>query len=108
VALGLSERWPWVGEIFTDKSDYQAALYASYLTMSFIEYVERVRAKFEIPEDPVKAHWWPDVPVFFETTEDEIKRRGYQLVLAEKGALRSWLSEIKVDEKELIRLWPRW
>jgi hypothetical protein len=108
VALGLSGRWPWVGEIFTDESDYQAALYAYYLTMSFIEYVERVRVKFEIPEDPVKAHWWPDVPVFFETTDDEIKRRGYQLVLAEKGALRSWLSEIKVDERRLIQLWPRW
>jgi hypothetical protein len=61
VALGLSGRWPWVGEIFTDESDYQAALYAYYLTMSFIEFVERVRAKFEIPEDPVKAQWWPDV-----------------------------------------------
>jgi hypothetical protein len=108
VALGLSERWPWVGEVFTDQSDYQAALYAYYLTMSFIEYVERVRAKFEIPEDPVKAHWWPDVPVFFETTDDEIKRRGYQLVLAERSGLRSWLSEIKVDEGRLIELWPRW
>jgi hypothetical protein len=108
VALGLSGRWPWVGEIFTDESDYQAALYAYYLTMSFIEFVERFRAKFEIPEDPVKAQWWPDVPGFFETTDDEIKRRGYQLVLAEKGALRSWLSEIKVDERQLIQLWPRW
>jgi hypothetical protein len=108
VALGLSERWPWVAEVFTDQSDYQAALYAYYLTMSFIEFVERVRAKFEIPEDPVKAHWWPDVPVFFETTDDEIKRRGYQLVLAEKAALRSWLAEIKVDERQLIQLWPRW
>lgn len=75
--------------------------------MSFIEYVERVRG-FEIPEDPVKAHWWPDVPVFFERTDDEIKRRGYQLVLAEKRALRSWLSEIKVDERQLVQLWPRW
>jgi hypothetical protein len=108
VALGLSEWWPWVGEVFTDRSDYQAALYAYYLTMSFIEYVERVRAKFEIPEDPVKAHWWPDVPVFFEATDDEIKRRGYQLVLAEKASLRSWLAEIKVDERQLIELWPRW
>jgi TIR domain len=108
VALGLSERWPWVGEVFTDESDYQAALYAYYLTMSFIEYVERVRAKFEIPEDPVKAHWWPDVPVFFETTDDEVKRRGYQLVVAEKSALRSWLSEIKVDQRQLVQLWPRW
>jgi hypothetical protein len=46
--------------------------------------------------------------VFFETTDDEIKRRGYQLVLAEKAALRSWLAEIKVDERQLIQLWPRW
>ena len=44
---------------------------------------------------------------FFEATDDEIKRRGYQLVLAEKGALRSWLSEIKVDERRLALLWPR-
>ena len=108
VALGLSGPWPWVGEIFTDESDYQEALYAYYLTMSFIEFVERVRAKFEIPEDPIKAQRWPDVPALFETTDDEIKRRGYQLVLAEKGALRSWLSEIKVDERQLIQLWPKW
>jgi TIR domain len=108
VALGLSQRWPWVGEVFADEGDYQAALYAYYLTMSFIEYVERVRAKSDIPEDPVRAQWWPDVPVFFETTDDEIKRRGYQLIMAEKGALRSWLSEIKVDERQLIQLWPRW
>lgn len=108
VALGLSARWPWVGEIFSDESEYQAALYAYYVTMSFVEYVELIRAKLEISEDPVKAQWWPDVPVFFEITEDEIKRRGYQLVLAEKGALRSWLSEIKVDETQLLQQWPRW
>lgn len=108
VALGLSARWPWVGEIFSDESDYQAALYAYYVIVSFVEYVERVRDKFDFPEDPAKAQWWPDVPVFFEITDDEIKRRGYQLVLAEKGALRSWLSEVKVDESRLLQQWPRW
>jgi hypothetical protein len=108
VALGLSEKWPWIGKVFTDEGDYQAGLYAYYLTMSFVEYVERVRVNFEIPEDPVKAHWWPDVPVFFETTDDEIKRRGYRLVLEERGALRSWLSEIKVDQRHLVQAWPRW
>ena len=97
-----------MGEIFSDESEYQAALYAHYVTMSFVEYVERVHAKFEIPEDPLKAHWWPDVPVFFELTDDEIKRRGYQLVVAEKDAFRSWLSEMKVDERQLLELWPRW
>ena len=45
--------------------------------MSFVEYVESVRARMQIPEDPVKAHWWPDVPVFVEITEDDIKRRCY-------------------------------
>jgi TIR domain len=108
VALGLSARWPWVSEVFSDESEYQAALYAYYVTMSFVEYVERVRAKFEIPEDPAKAHWWPDVPVFFEITADEIKRRGYQLILAEKESFRSWFSEIKVDESQLLELWPKW
>jgi len=108
VALGLSARWPWLGEVFSDESEYQAALYAYYVTMSFVEYVERVRAKFEIPEDPVKAHWWPDVPVFFEITADEIKRQGYRLIQAEKDAFRSWFSEIKVDEDQLLQLWPRW
>ena len=69
---------------------------------------ERVREKFEIPEDPIKAHWWPDVPVSFEITDDEIKRRGYQLILAEKEMFRTWSSEIKVDEGQLLKLWPRW
>lgn len=108
VALGLAARWPWLNEVFSDPSEYQTALYAYYMLMSFVEFVERVRTNFEIPEDPVKAHWWPDVPVFFELTPDEIKRRGYQLVLAEKEALRSWLSEMKVDQAQLIRLWPKW
>src|SRR5262249_16101424 len=35
----LSARWPWVGEVFSDESEYQAALYAYYETMSFVEYV---------------------------------------------------------------------
>jgi hypothetical protein len=108
VALSLSARWRWVGEVFSDDGEYQVALYAYYVTMSLVEYVERVRAKFEIPEDPVQGHWWPDVPVFFEITDDEIKRRGYQLVLAEKNAFRSWFLEIKVDESQLLQLWPRW
>lgn len=108
VALGLFARWPWVGEVFSDESEYQAALYGYYVTMSFVEYVERVRGKFEIPEDPVKAQWWPDVPAFFEITADDIKRRGYQLILEEKATLRTWLSEIKVEESQLLNLWPRW
>lgn len=108
VALGMLTRWPWIGEVFGDESEYQAALYAYYVTMSFVEFVERVRAKFDIPEDPAKAHWWPDVPAFFEVTPDEIKRRGYRLVIAEKDALRSWLSESKADENQLIKQWPRW
>lgn len=108
VGLGFLARWPWLDEVFSDESEYRAAMYAYYVTMSFVEFVERVRAKFEIPEDPVKAHWWPDVPVFFEITSDEIKRRGYQLILAEKDTFRSWLSEIKVDRNQLLQLWPRW
>lgn len=108
VALGLWARWPWLGEVFSDESEYQEALYAYYVTMSFVEYVERVRDKIEIPEDPFLAGWWPDVPVFFEVTDEEVKRRGCQLVLAEKDALRSWLSQIKVDESQLLQLWPRW
>lgn len=108
-ALGLPTRWPWVCEvIFSDESEYQAALYAYYVTMSFVEYVERIRANFEIPDDPLKAHWWPDVPVFFEATADEIKRRGYQLLLEEKDTFRSWLREIKVDESRLTEAWPKW
>jgi hypothetical protein len=47
-------------------------------------------------------------PVFFEITTDEIKRRGYQLLLEEKGAIRSWLSEIKIDENQLLQFWPKW
>lgn len=108
VVLGLAARWPWIAQVFADETDYQAALYAYYVTLSFIEYVESVRAQTDIPEDPVRAHWWPDVPVFFELTDDDIKRRGYQLVIAEKEALRAWLAEVKVDQKQLTRLWPRW
>ena len=108
VALGLAARWPWLSEVFSDPSEYQTALYAYYMLMSFVEFVERVRANFDIPEDPIKAHWWPDVPVFFELTSDEIKRRGYQLILSEKETLRAWLLETKVNEAHLIGLWPRW
>lgn len=107
-AQSLLERWPWAGEVFSDKSEYHAALYAYYVTMSFVEYVERVRANFDIPADPVKAQWWPDVPVFFETASDETKRRGYQLLLEEREAFRSWLRETKVSESRLLEMWPRW
>jgi hypothetical protein len=108
VALSLSARWQWLDVIFNEESEYQAALYAYYVTMSFIEFVERVCANFQIPDDPVSAGWWPDVPVFFEITDNEIKRQGYRLVVAEKSAMRAWLLENKVDENALLTQWPKW
>jgi hypothetical protein len=108
IALGFQARWPWISQIFSDEIEYQAALYAYYVTMSFVEFVMRVEAKFEIPEDLIAARWWPDVPAFFERTPDEAKRRGYQLVLEGKDSIRLWLSDINADMRRLIQLWPKW
>jgi hypothetical protein len=108
VALGLSSRWTWLREPFSDDNEYQAGLYAYYVTMTLVEFVERVRSGFEIPDDPVKAQWWPDVPAFFEVTDENIRRVGYQLIVSEKEEFRSWISGMGVAEVHLRQLWPKW
>ena len=107
VALGLPSRWMWLNKVFSDANEYQAALYAYYVVLCFIEFVERVGAG-DLPETTSNANWWPHVPAFFEDTDNGIKQRGYQLVIDQKADLLSWLSARNANTNQLATLWPTW
>lgn len=107
VVLDLPSRWKWLSQIFPEVNEYQAALYAYYVVLCFIEFVERVHAG-DLSETTHTGDWWPNVPAFFEVTDNGIKRRGYQLVIDQRTGLRSWLSARNVSTDQLAKLWPMW
>lgn len=104
-ALELSGRWTWVPELFGDAADYQAAVYAYYLSLNLLEYAERLKANNALPE---AALFRPHVPPEFESTPDEIKRRGYRLVVECSADLRVFWQSISVSEQRISQNWGHW
>jgi hypothetical protein len=107
VALNLPSRWKWLNKVFPEANEYQAALYAYYVVLCFVEFVERVHAG-DLPQTTPNTDWWPNIPAFFEATDIGIKQQGYQLVIDQRTELRSWLSARNVRTDELATMWSTW
>ncbi len=107
VALKLPERWPWVSEVFGDADDYRAALYAYYVSLNVLEYVERLR-EGRSPLLPEFNLFRPHVPPIFEAADDDIKRRGYRLAVSTAPALRKLWGAIGVSEATIRDQWEGW
>src|ERR1019366_2583103 len=97
VALNLPARWPWVAEIFGDSNEYQAALYAYYVSLNVLEYAERLR-EGRSPLLPTPDLFRPDVPPMFERVDEDVKRRGYRLAASAGPAFRALWTSMNIDE----------
>jgi hypothetical protein len=107
VLTSLPERWPWVGDVFGDRSDYQAALYAYYVCLNVLEYMEVLARGGEFPNGP-NAAWPAHVPPAFERTPEVEKRRGYRLLISAAPQLKAFWLSLGVDQQLILRYWQQW
>jgi TIR domain len=107
VALKLPERWSWVTDVFGDTDDYRAGLYAYYVSLNVLEYVERLR-EGSSPLLPSLNLFRPHVPPVFEAADDDTKRRGYRLAVSTGPALRELWASMRVDERVIRDQWSAW
>jgi TIR domain-containing protein len=107
MARNLPARWPWVAELFGDSSEYQAGLYAYYVSLNVLEYVERLREGHS-PLLPTLDLFRADVPPVFEGVDEDVKRRGYRLAASEGPAFRALWTSMKIDEAVVRSQWGSW
>jgi hypothetical protein len=103
----LSSRWQWVSDVFGDSSEYQAGLYAYYVSLNALEYVERLKQD-RSPILPSADEFRPDIPPVFEGLNEDIKRRGYRLVTVAAAELRALWSSMGVNESVVQAQWDTW
>jgi hypothetical protein len=107
ILKSLPSRWGWVANIFGDASEYQAALYAYYVSLNVLEYVERLKQK-RSPLLPSAPDFRPDIPPAFEGLEEDSKRRGYRLVTTAGAELRALWSSLGIKEGMIRDQWDVW
>jgi hypothetical protein len=107
VALNLPERWRWVANVFGDTDHYHAGLYAYYVSLSALEYVERLREN-RSPLLPSLELFRPHVPPIFEASDEDTKRRGYRLAVSASPAFRGLWASMKIDERVVRDHWSTW
>jgi hypothetical protein len=107
-SLALPSRWTWLLDVFSDQSDYQAALYGYYVSLNVLEYAERLRANVlpKPADDP--RQYMTDIPPVFENTPDEIKRRGFQLNIEARDEYRRLWASMGLEEKAVRGNWDLW
>ena len=107
VAIDLPERWPWVANVFGDKDEYRAGLYAYYVSLNVLEYAERLR-QGRSPLLPALQDLRIDIPPMFEDANEEIKRRGYRLAVSAGPSLRALWTSMRIDEALIRGQWATW
>jgi len=103
----LPSRWKWVADVFGDASEYQTGLYAYYVSLNALEFVERL-GQHRSPLLPSAEEFRPDIPPVFEAVDDDIKRRGYRLVTIAAAELRALWSSLGVNENTVRAQWGTW
>lgn len=103
----LPSRWQWVADVFGDASEYKAGLYAYYVSLNALEYVERLTQN-RSPLLPSAEEFRPHIPPVFEAVDEDIKRRGYRLVTDTAADLRALWSSLGVKESVLRAQWDTW
>ena len=105
--LDLAARWDWVSSVFGDAESYQESLFAYYLALNLLEYVELLRSG-HVPDAAKPMDYQLDVPPVFESAPDGVKRRGYRLLASPSSGVREWLLSTKVDVMLIQRHWADW
>jgi hypothetical protein len=104
----LPSRWEWIADLFGDDDDYRAALYAYYVSLTTLEYAEKLRAG-QLPKSNAEfASYRPEIPPVFENASDTVKRRGYQLAVTARGEFRELWTSMKLGETAIKANWQLW
>lgn len=102
----LPGKWPWLNELFGGVEDYRAALFAYYLTLNVIELAETIASGDQaVIDDPGMTL---EIPVCFLAMDEETKRKGYRLILANPDTVRSIWRDRGIGDEVIERLWPKW
>lgn len=75
----LPDRWHWIGTVFGDKDEFQAAVAAYYMALNVNEYSHVLATNRK--DLTAWKEMRPDIPLSFVSVNDDIGRRGYRLLM---------------------------
>ncbi|HYD49566.1 MAG TPA: toll/interleukin-1 receptor domain-containing protein [Terriglobales bacterium] len=103
---GLYEQWPWLAVMFADSAEYKASLSAYYMALNVLEYVETLVANTNAIPAPTALRL--EIPLCFETEDEDIKRRAIRLLSNEREQVVRLWRDRGIDDSLVRRTWPAW
>ena len=102
----LPEQWTWLDGIFGDVDEYKAALCAYYMALNVFEYIDTIATGDlkALSEGNITL----DIPLCFESMNDDIKRRGYRLLTANPEAITRLWRDRGIEDKIVKQYWASW
>lgn len=106
ILTNLFDELPLLSELFDSQEEYKESICAYYMALNVLEYVETIASGHEkifSEERPAL-----EIPIYFLKMDDEIKRRAYQLLIADKEQIKYIWMQRRVDESKIRENWDNW
>lgn len=102
----LSASWKWLDSIFGDADEYKSALCAYYMALNVFEYADTLAAEDEKSLNSRRIQL--EIPLCFESENNDVKRRGYRLLTQDPEAVKQIWRNRGIDDQVARDHWQRW
>ena len=102
----LPNDWVWLEVVFGDIEEYQAALCAYYMVLNINEYASTLSSSLiDLLE---KGELKLDIPLCFVVLDDDIKRKAYRMLTSDIDKLASIWRSVDVSDEQIVKYWGAW
>lgn len=104
--VSLPDSWSWLNTVFGDSDEYQISIGAYYMALNVHEYVHTLASNNIEPLKEMQLDL--EVPLCFNSLNDEIKRRAYRLLTNETSQVINIWRSAGVEDSDVAKYWNVW